>query len=106
MEIDKRTSGETKEDNGEKKGFTNANFVESYVTQSVSVTAALIKSDKELSPPRKTNLDVSSIKVEAMDVDRTVSLSSSISSTNSTGKSRTSSKDSGVVLETVPSTKP
>ena len=106
MEIDKRSVGETKDDQGEKKGFTNANFVESYVTQSVSVTAALIKSDKEQSPPRKINLDFSSIKVEAMDVDSTVSLTSSISSTNSTGKSRTSSKDSGVVLETVPSSKP
>ena len=100
LESDKRSSiFEIKEEAGEKKGFTTANFTESYVTHSVSVTAALIKSDKELSPPRKPNPDATIIKVESMDVDSTVSLSSTISSSVSVSKSRPSVKDSSIVME-------
>merc|ERR1711915_1147978 len=63
LDSDKRSTVEIKEEVGEKKGFTTANFTESFVTQSVSVTAALIKSDKEQSPPKKS-AEVTNIKVE------------------------------------------
>ena len=99
LENDKRGPVDSKEAAAEKKGFTTANFTESYVTQSVSVTAALIKSDKEQSPNRKPNSDATNIKVESMDVDSTVSLSSSISSSVSVSKSRPPSKDTSAVSE-------
>ena len=75
-----------KEEAAEKKGFTTANFTETFVTQSVSVTAALIKSDSEKSPSRgKNSVDTTTttVKVECMDVDSTVSLSSKITSSSS-----------------------
>jgi len=101
-ENEKRLCLDIKEEVGEKKGFTNANFTESYVTQSVSVTASLIKSDKVVSsPPRKLPSDTTKIKVESMDVDSTVSVSSTISSSVSVSKPRPSSKDSSTVLETL-----
>ena len=96
-ETEKRNSLEIKEEAGEKKGFTTANFTESFVTQSVSVTAALIKSDKEASPPRKPASEVTSIKVESIDVD---SKATPTGTTNSSvSKSRPSVKDSNSVLD-------
>ena len=66
--LNNSNSIEVKEEVGsEKKGFTTANFTESFVTASVSVAAALIKSDSEKSPAPSEKVDTSVVKVELPD---------------------------------------
>ena len=76
---------EVKEECGSEKkssGFTTANFTESFVTASVSVTAALIKSDTEPSDNRSS--PATRVKVEASEVPQdSEAPTSSLSSTSS-----------------------
>ena len=125
---DKKKSAATveiKEEVGEKKsGFTTANFTESFVTPSVSVSAALIKSEAT-SPTRRSTSDRTSnsvgstspvssaastndknvptnsttkIKVEKMDVDISppvvAKTTTAIHTNNSTSSSNTSNSSS------------
>ena len=79
---------EVKEECGSEKkssGFTTANFTESFVTASVSVTAALIKSDTEPSGPSDNRSSPATrVKVEASEPPQdSEAPTSSLSSTSS-----------------------
>ena len=81
-----------------KSGFTTANFTESFVTASVSVTAALIKSDTEPSGQSDRPSSASRVKVESpefqQDTEPPTSSLGSSSSSSSLPQSQNSSASS------------
>jgi len=104
---------EVKEECGSEKkssGFTTANFTESFVTASVSVTAALIKSDTEPSgqTPDNRSSPATRVKVEAsepaQDSEAPTSSLSSTSSSSSIPHSQASTASSPSPSAPLPTT--